>query len=105
MDEERMLVTMEMEDGEEIEFEVYCIFEIEELGKEYAALIRADAEEIEEYYLFRVNRIEVSEDGEDETYEVLNIEDEEEYEVVEETFDELLDSQEWNALYEEDEEE
>ena len=52
-----------------------------------------------------MNRIEVSEDGEDETYEVLNIEDEEEYEIVEETFDELLDSQEWNALYEEDEEE
>lgn len=104
MDEERMLVTMEMEDGEEIEFEVYCIFEIEELGNEYAAMIRADKEEIEEYYLFRVKRTEVSEDGEDETYEVLNIEDEEEYDTVEEAFSGLLDSQEWNALYEEDDE-
>lgn len=103
MDEERMLVTMEMEDGEVIEFEVYCIFEMEETHKEYAAMIRSDEKEIEQFYLFEVNCVEESEDGEDQTYEILNIEDEDEYEMVEETFGELMDSREWNQLYGDDE--
>lgn len=101
MDEERMFVTLDLEDEGEVEFEVYSIFEIEEFNKEYAAMIRADEEEVSEFYLFEVECIE--EDGEDQTYEVHDIEDDEEREIVEEAFSQLLDSDEWNALVEDDE--
>lgn len=97
MEDEQIFVTLELEDGREVEFEVVLIFEIED--KEYAALTPVNAPYDDEYSLFRVQSI-----GEDE-YEILNIEDDEEYEVVEEAFSEILDTQEWNGIFDGEEEE
>lgn len=96
MEEEQIFVTLELEDGREVEFEVVLIFEVE--GKEYAALTPANDPYNDEYSLFAVNNI-----GNDE-YEILNIENDEEYEMVEDAFSEILDTEEWNEIFDGEEE-
>ncbi len=96
MEDEQIFVTLELEDGREVEFEVVLIFEVED--KEYAALTPVNAPYDDEYSLFRVQSI-----GEDE-YEILNIEDDEEYEIAEDAFSEILDTEEWNGIFDEEEE-
>jgi len=81
-DDEPMVVTLEYDDGTEIETEVMGIFEVE--GKEYIALIPDD--DSDDVYLYGYAEV-----GDDE-FELLDIEDEDEFEKVVKEFDALMDA-------------
>ena len=81
---EEMTVTLTLDDGREIECVVLTIFPAG--GKDYIALLPMD--DIE------------AEDGQP---NLENIEDDDEYEIVADAFDELLDEQEYDELVGEDE--
>ena len=98
-EEQEMTVTLTLDDDTEVECVVLTIFNAGE--HEYIALLPmegADSEE-GEVYLYRYSK---TEDG---TPNLDNIEDDDEYEIVAEAFDELLDAQEYDELVGEDEEE
>ena len=95
--DEEMTVTLTLDDGTELECVVLTIFEAGE--KEYLALLPLDGREAEdgEVYLYRyVEDINGNPDLE-------NIDSDEEYEIVADAFDELLDSAEYDELVSEDE--
>lgn len=95
--DEEMTVTLTLDDGTELECVVLTIFEAGE--KEYIALLPLDGREAEdgEVYLYRyVEDINGNPDLED-------IDSDEEYEIVADAFDELLDSAEYDELVSEDE--
>ena len=95
--DEEMTVTLTLDDGTELECVVLTIFEAGE--KEYIALLPLDGREAEdgEVYLYRyVEDINGNPDLE-------NIDSGEEYEIVADAFDELLDSAEYDELVSEDE--
>lgn len=95
--DEEMTVTLTLDDGTELECVVLTIFEAGE--KEYIALLSLDGREAEdgEVYLYRyVEDINGNPDLE-------NIDSDEEYEIVADAFDELLDSAEYDELVSEDE--
>lgn len=95
--DEEMTVTLTLDDGTELECVVLTIFEAGE--KEYIALFPLDGREAEdgEVYLYRyVEDINGNPDLE-------NIDSDEEYEIVADAFDELLDSAEYDELVSEDE--
>ena len=95
--DEEMTVTLTLDDGTELECVVLTIFEAGE--KEYIALLPLDGREAEdgEVYLYRyVEDINGNPDLE-------NIDSDEEYEIVADAFDELLDSTEYDELVSEDE--
>lgn len=94
---EEMTVTLTLDDGSELECVILTIFPVEE--RQYIALLPMDETEGEEgeVYLYRFNELE---DGE---LELLNIEDDEEYEKVADAFDEFLDEEEFDEMFEEDE--
>ena len=95
--DEEMTVTLTLDDGTELECVVLTIFEAGE--KEYIALLPLDGREAEdgEVYLYRyVEDINGNPDLE-------NIDSDEEYEIVADAFDELLDSAEYDELVGEDE--
>ena len=95
--DEEMTVTLTLDDGTELECVVLTIFEAGE--KEYIALLPLDGREAEdgEVYLYRyVEDINGHPDLE-------NIDSDEEYEIVADAFDELLDSAEYDELVSEDE--
>lgn len=96
--QEEMTVTLTLEDDTEVECVVLTIFTASE--KDYIALLPIEGEEAEEgeVYLYRYSE---SEDGQP---NLENIEDDNEYEIVADAFDELLDSQEYDELVGEDEE-
>ena len=95
--QEEMTVTLTMDDGSEVECVVLTIFEAG--NRDYIALLPMDSAEAEEgeVYLYRYYE---PEDGEP---TLDNIEDDEEYEIVSEAFDELLDEQEYDELVGEEE--
>ena len=95
--DEEMTVTLTLDDGTELECVVLTIFEAGE--KEYIALLPLDGREAEdgEVYLYRYSE---SEDGQP---NLENIEDGDEYEIVADAFDELLDDAEYDELVGEDE--
>ena len=95
--DEEMTVTLTLDDGTELECVVLTIFEAGE--KEYIALLPLDGREAEdgEVYLYRyVEDINGNPDLE-------NIDSDEEYEIVADACDELLDSAEYDELVSEDE--
>lgn len=94
--EEEVLVTLELEDGSSVECVVLTLFEVR--GKEYAALMPKDEEDEEDPEVVFYRYIE------DENEEGLleSIEDDEEYEIVEDAFDELLDTIEYEQMPEEE---
>ena len=95
--DEEMTVTLTLDDGTELECVVLTIFEAGE--KEYIALLPLDGREAEdgEVYLYRyVEDINGNTD-------LVNIDSDEEYEIVADAFDELLDSAEYDELVSEDE--
>lgn len=95
--DEEMTVTLTLDGGTELECVVLTIFEAGE--KEYIALLPLDGREAEdgEVYLYRyVEDINGNPDLE-------NIDSDEEYEIVADAFDELLDSAEYDELVSEDE--
>ena len=98
-EEQEMTATLTLDDDTEVECVVLTIFNAGE--HEYIALLPmegADSEE-GEVYLYRYSE---TEDG---TPNLDNIEDDDEYEIVAEAFDELLDAQEYDELVGEVEEE
>ena len=94
---EEMTVTLTLDDGKELECVVLTIFPAG--GKEYIALLPMEDEESEdgEVYLYRYSE---DEDGQP---NLENIEDDDEYEIVADAFDELLDEEEYDELVDEDE--
>jgi len=80
-EDEPMIVTLEYDDGTEIETEVMGIFEVD--GKEYIALIPDD--DSDDVYLYGY-----AETADDE-FELLDIEDEAEFDKVVKEFDALMD--------------
>lgn len=96
-DDQEMTVTLTLDDDTELECVVLTIFTAG--GRDYIALLPmegADAEE-GEVYLYRYSE---TEDG---TPILDNIEDDDEYEIVSDAFDEMLDEQEYDELIGEDE--
>lgn len=93
---EEMTVTLTLDDGSELECVVLTIFEAG--GRDYIALLPLEGEDAEEgeVYLYRYTEIDGNPD-------LQNIEDDEEYEIVADAFDELLDEQEHDELIGEDE--
>ena len=81
-DDEPMVVTLEYDDGTEVETEVMGIFEVD--GKEYIALIPDD--DSDDVYLYGY-----AEMG-DEEFELVDILDEAEFEKVVKEFDALMDA-------------
>ena len=96
-EEQEMTVTLTLDDDTEVECVVLTIFTAGE--REYIALLPVEGVESEEgeVYLYRYRE---TEDG---APTLDNIEDDDEYEIVADAFDELLDSQEYDELVGEDE--
>lgn len=96
MEQEEMTVTLTLDDGSELECVVLTIFEAG--NRDYIALLPSEGIEAEEgeVYLYRY-----SEDA-DGNPNLDNIEDDEEYEIVSDAFDELLDDQEFDELVSEE---
>ena len=94
---EEMTVTLTLDDGTEQECVVLTIFEAG--GRDYIALLPLDGQEDEdgEVYLYRYSE---DEDGQP---NLENIEDDDEFEMVSDAFDEMLDSAEFDELVSEDE--
>lgn len=93
---EEMTVTLSLDDGSDLECVVLTIFEAG--GRDYIALLPTEGIDAEEgeVYLYRY----MEKDGQP---DLENIEDDEEYEIVADAFDELLDEQEYDELVGEDE--
>ena len=96
-EEEEMTVTLTLDDDTEVECVVLTIFTAGE--RDYIALLPMEGEDSEEgeVYLYRYSE---TEDG---TPVLDNIEDDHEYEIVADAFDEMLDDQEYDELVGEDE--
>ena len=96
-EEEEMTVTLTLDDDTEVECVILTIFTAGE--RDYIALLPMEGEDSEEgeVYLYRYSE---TEDG---TPVLDNIEDDDEYEIVADAFDEMLDDQEYDELVGEDE--
>lgn len=92
-------VTLTLDNDEELECEVVSIFETGD--REYISLLPLGGEEEENGEVF-IYRFKLSEDGEP---DLENIEDDAEYEMAADAFDEALDKMEFDEIVEEDEEE
>ena len=96
-EEERDTVTLTLDDNTELECLILTTLEVED--KQYIALLPLDDETEDEegtVYLYRMNV-----KGEDDI-ELINIEDDEEYEKASEAFDEYLDSLEFDETFSEE---
>lgn len=91
-------VTLTLEDDTEVECAIVAIYPAGD--KEYIALLPLDGEEEEggEVFLYRYTEDENGEPS------LENIEDDEEYEIAADAFDEMLDSEEYDELADADEE-
>lgn len=88
--EEPEIIYIPDEEGNEEEFEVVMRFEVDGSDKKYMMLVPVEAEgdeESDEVYAFRYE-----EDGDD--LQLFTIDDEEEWNIVEETFNTLMDEME-----------
>ena len=94
--EEVLTVTLTLDDDEVVECAVLTTYEAN--GKEYIALLPLDENgesESGDVYLYRYAEV----DGEP-TLE--NIEDDDEYEIAADAFDEWMDEQDFDEMYDED---
>ena len=98
-DFEQDTVTLTLEDGSELVCNVLAIFPCQD--KEYIALLPQETGKEEEIFLYQF----VQKGEGDEDIELINIEDDEEFEVVSDAFDEFLDTQEFEDMFEEEEDE
>ena len=94
--DEEMTVTLTLDDGTYLECVVLTIFEAAD--REYIALLPLDGNEAEdgEVYLYRY-----TEDANGNP-DIQNIESDEEYEIVADAFDELLDTEEYEEIVSEE---
>ena len=77
-------ITLEFEDGTEVEAEIMGIFDVE--GKEYIALIPDD--DSDDVYLYGYKEVS------DEEFELIDIEDDDEFDKVVKVFEELTAEEE-----------
>ncbi len=96
-EQEEMTVTLTLEDDSELECIVLTIFQAGD--KDYIALLPMESQDTEEGEVF-LYRYSETEDG---TPNLENIEDDDEYEMVTDAFDELLDEEEYDEIVGEDE--
>ena len=96
---EKDTVTLTLDDDTEVECEIVSIFPVGE--KEYIALLPLEGAEAEDGEVF-IYRYTETADGDP---DLENIEDDDEYEAVADAFDELLDSEEFDEVDDEDEDE
>ena len=89
-----MVIPIEMEDGSEIECEVLAIFPVD--GKQYIALIDKDHED-SDIWLYRFVPV-----GEEE-FNIEDIEDDKEFEKVEDAFNQMVEAAEIDAVIDEKE--
>ena len=96
LEQEEMTVTLTLDDGSEVECVVLTIFEAGD--RDYIALLPTEGAEADEgeVYLYRY------EEDADGNPSLDNIKDDDEYEVVADAFDELLDDQEFDEIVGED---
>lgn len=87
-DEEQ--VTLDLEDGTSMVCNILAIYPCGD--NMYCALQSADDEE-SDVFICRYNDID------DENFEILPIEDDDEFEAASDAFDELLDAQEYDAMF------
>lgn len=93
---EHDFITLSLDDGTELNCVVLDIFSVD--NKDYIALQPEEgAEEDDNVFLYRFIQ---EGDGEP---ELLNIDDDEEFEAVADAFEELLDSVEYDEMFDEDE--
>ena len=82
-EEEAEFITLEFEDGTEVEAEIMGIFDVD--GKEYIALIPDD--DSDDVYLYGYKEVD------DEEFELIDIEDDDEFDKVVKVFEELTDEE------------
>lgn len=88
-------ITLSLDDGTELDCIVLDIFSVD--NKEYIALQPEEGEEDDDnVFLYRF----IQED--DNEPQLLNIEDDDEFEAVADAFEELLDSEEYDEMLDED---
>jgi uncharacterized protein YrzB (UPF0473 family) len=87
-------ITLSLDDGTELNCIVLDIFTVDD--KDYIALQPEEGEEDDNVFLYRYIQ-----EG-DEDPQLLNIEDDDEFEAVADAFEELLDSQEYDEIFEDD---
>ena len=83
VEDDAEFITLEFEDGEEVEAEIMGIFEVE--GKEYIALIPDD--DSDDVYLYGYKEIS------DDEFELIDIEDDDEFDKVVKEFEKLTDEE------------
>ena len=85
LDEDAMFVTLDLDDGSQVECEILTIFDVNK--QDYIALLPLsdNDEESEEVFIYRYF------EDKDGNPSLENIEDDDEYEAVADRFDELLD--------------
>ena len=81
--EEKDIITLEFDNGDEVECEIMGVFDFN--GKEYIALIPDDGKD--DVYIYGYKEV-----GEDE-FELIDIEDDAEFEAVVAEFDSIMDEQ------------
>lgn len=96
-DEEHDQITLTLDDGTSMLCDILAIFPCND--KEYIALFPADGDDDSDIFLYQF----VAKSDDD--IDLINIESDEEFEAVSEAFDELLDSEEFDELYGDDEDE
>jgi len=97
-DDEHDTVTLELDDGTEVECDILTVFQVEGYAdQQYIALVPQE-EDSDDVYLYRF-----SYDGEGDP-QIENITDDEEYEAVADAFDEMLDEEEFDETVGQDEE-
>jgi uncharacterized protein YrzB (UPF0473 family) len=88
-------ITLSLDDGTELNCVVLDIFSVD--GKDYIALQPEEGEEEDDnVFLYRYIQ---EDDGEP---QLLNIEDDDEFEAVADAFEELLDSQEYDDMFDDE---
>ncbi len=92
---DRDTMTLSLEDGSELECIVLSVFPVN--NRQYIALLpmneNGGVDEDAQVYLYRFQELE------NEEIEIENIEDDEEFELVSDYFDEMLDEEEFDELF------
>jgi uncharacterized protein YrzB (UPF0473 family) len=96
-DHEHDFITLSLDDGTELDCVVLDIFTVD--NKDYIALQPVEGEEEDNVFLYRFI------DHENEDPELLNIEDDDEFEAVADAFEQMLDDLEFDEMLDEDTEE
>lgn len=87
-------ITLTMEDGSELVCDVIAVFPVNE--KNYIALLPQGDDPEAEIFLYRF------EEKGDDDINLINIDDDDEFEAVSDAFDEMLDNAEFDEMFEED---